>query len=339
MTAAPARRLILTPGDPAGIGPEVVLRALPDLVGVENITILLAGPPRLWETAAERLALPDPAARGVSCLPAPESVGDDTCAVGSLLFSGTGSAESAAVAMAALEEAATAALASPGDTAIVTGPVSKRALHCLGITAPGQTEWFADRCGGVTPLMLLVGGRLRVALITTHLPVREVAAGLTISGVHEKLRILDRGLRLRFGVPEPRIALLALNPHGGSGGEEGEEERLILHPARDAAVAEGMAVEGPFSADAFFGRRSWRAYDAVLAPYHDQGLIPVKTEAAGAGVNTTLGLPIVRTSPDHGTAFDIAGRGLADARATVAAGRLAAALLVGEGAGTPGDPA
>jgi 4-hydroxythreonine-4-phosphate dehydrogenase len=180
--------------------------------------------------------------------------------------------------------------------------------------------------------MLLVGGALRVALITTHLPLRSVAAELTREMTAEKLEILHAALQQRFGVPEPRIAVLALNPHGGIDAEEGEEERLILGPAIHEARSTGIEAEGPFSADAFFGRRSWQDYDAVLAPYHDQGLIPVKTEAAGAGVNVTLGLPIVRTSPDHGTAFAIAGEGGADPRATTAALRLGEALLRGEGA-------
>jgi len=331
VTAESARRLVITPGDPAGIGPEVVLRALPELIGETGASLSLVGPERLWEAAAERLGLPSPLGEGIECVPIEESGRFNDELIEHLLFSGRVSTDSAALALAALETGEAVARSSPADTAIVTGPVHKGALHTLGFTEPGQTEWFAHRCGA-EPLMMLIGGRLRAAVLTTHLPLREVAAALNRDLVRAKLTILDDALRRLFGLSEPRIALLALNPHGGQAAEEGEEEQLILRPAVEEARAAGIGAAGPFSADAFFGRRAWEKYDAVLAPYHDQGLIPVKIEAAGAGVNLTLGLPIIRTSPDHGTAFDIAGRGQADARATIAAGRLAAALLRGEGA-------
>ena len=331
MSDADSRRLIVTPGDPAGIGPEVVLRALPAFAAASTATIALIGPDSLWERAADRLGLPGPAATGIEIIPPHEPERFDEKLIARVLFAGRILEESATLALAALETAVALALDSPARTGVVTGPVHKKALHNIGFSEPGQTEWFASCCGA-EPLMLLAGGSLRVALITTHLPLRAVASDLTQDVTVEKLEILHTGLRERFGVAEPRIAVLALNPHGGIDAEEGEEERTILRPAIQTARTTGIEAAGPFSADAFFGRKNWRDYDAVLAPYHDQGLIPVKTEAAGAGVNVTLGLPIVRTSPDHGTAFAIAGQGEADARATLAALRLGAALLRGEGA-------
>jgi 4-hydroxythreonine-4-phosphate dehydrogenase len=331
MTGTGPRRLIVTSGDPAGIGPEVVLRALPAVAGGKGPSLSLTGPELLWETAADRLGLPAPAGLGIEVLPPTDPARFDEALISRVLFAGRPEEDSAALALSALEAAVEQAMASPSDTGVVTGPVHKGSLHGIGFTEPGQTEWFARCCGG-EPLMLLVGGGLRVALITTHLPLREVAAELSLELTRARIGILHHDLRHRFGVAEPRIALLALNPHGGTEAEEGEEESRILRPAIASAREEGIEVAGPFSADAFFGWRNWQDYDAVLAPYHDQGLIPVKAEAGGAGVNVTLGLPIVRTSPDHGTAFAIAGAGNADPRATINAIRLGAALLEGRGA-------
>ncbi len=324
------RRLLFTPGDPAGIGPEVVLKAVTILANSAPRSITLVGPEILWETAADRLDLSPPSDLNVEIVP-PDTGGTGVLAP-EVLFSGQSSPEGAELALSCLETAADILGSSPQSTAVVTGPVNKQGLHDAGFDVPGLTEWFARRFEVKTPVMLLVGGRLRVALLSTHLPLMQVTSSLTPEGIVERLHILADGLSQRFGIDNPEIAMLALNPHGGFDGERGAEERDILGPAIETAGGRGILVSGPFSADAFFGRRQWETFDAVVAPYHDQGLIPVKMEAAGKGVNVTLGLPVVRTSPDHGTAFDIAGTGSASEDATVEAALLAERLLSGRGA-------
>ncbi|MFC1559036.1 4-hydroxythreonine-4-phosphate dehydrogenase PdxA [Gemmatimonadota bacterium] len=327
-----SRRLLFTPGDPAGIGPEVILKAVSILRRSDPREITLVGPETLWNMAADRLDLVPPSDLNVEIVtPGPDGEGDLSAEI---LFSGRTSIEGAQLALSCLETAAGILESSPHSTAVVTGPVNKQGLHDAGFDMPGQTEWFARRFEVKSPVMLLVGGRLRVALLSTHMPLTEVASALTREGIVGCLRILVDGLSQRFGIDSPQIAMLALNPHGGSDGERGAEERDILEPAIESAGESGIRVSGPFSADAFFGRRQWETFDAVVAPYHDQGLIPVKMEAAGRGVNVTLGLPVVRTSPDHGTAFDIAGTGSASENATVEAALLAERLLMGRGAET-----
>ena len=325
-------RLLLTMGDPAGVGPEVVLKALPALKREGLVSIGVVGPPVLWELAARQLDLPLPQEHEFDVL-VPAALQDMDAGLGrDILFCGACVAEGARVAVACLETAAELASRSPRETAVITAPINKRAFHELGESVPGLTEWFAERFNVDTPLMLLVGGRLRVAVITTHLPLREVPGALTVDAAVKRLSVLHEGLQTRFGLQRPRIALLALNPHGGASGEGDREEREVLEPAMEKARTAGMDVDGLFSADGFFGRRQWEKYDAVMALYHDQGFTAVKMEAGGGGVNVTLGLPIVRTSPDHGTAFDIAGQGVAGEDSTVAAARLADGLLAGCGA-------
>lgn len=178
-----------------------------------------------------------------------------------------------------------------------------------GYDVPGHTEFLAERTGAASFTMLLVSGDLRVGLVTTHLPLARVPAAVTENAVYDQIHSLHRSLHTDFGKGQPRIAVLGLNPHAGDGGVLGHEEQAIIRPAIEAARAEGIEAAGPFPADGFFGRRGFAHYDAVLAMYHDQGLAPFKALAMGSGVNYTAGLPIVRTSPDHGTGYDIAGRG------------------------------
>ncbi len=333
MTGAGDIRLLLTVGDPAGIGPEVVLKALLQLSAEDLGKVGVVSPPFLLELAAARFNLPLPSGHGFLVVPPDgiQSVEED--AIEEMLFCGRNRIESARIALASLETGVRLVAENPGRRAIVTGPVNKQALHDAGMNTPGLTEWLARKFSTPVPLMLLVGGRLRVAVATTHIPIREVASALNVKGMVDRLAVLKQGLQQRFGILDPRIALLALNPHGGEGAEAGLEESEILEPALQEALSKGINADGLFSADSFFGRRLWEKYDAVLAPYHDQGLTAVKVEAGGNGVNVTLGLPIVRTSPDHGTAFDIAGKGIAEEGAMVAAVRLADRLLDGQGAG------
>ncbi len=210
--------------------------------------------------------------------------------------------------------------------AVVTAPVQKSLINEAGITFTGHTEYIAARTRAPLPVMMLTAARLRVAMATTHVPLREVSATLNIDGLLQILRILARGLRRYFGVSQPRIAVCGVNPHAGESGHLGDEEQRIIGPAIARARAEQLAVDGPLPADTLFVPRHWASYDAVLAMYHDQGLPVLKYAGFGQAVNVTLGLPIVRTSVDHGTALDLAGSGLADAGRLVAAIELAAQM-------------
>jgi 4-hydroxythreonine-4-phosphate dehydrogenase len=219
-----------------------------------------------------------------------------------------------------VERAARLALEGAVD-AIVTAPAHKHALHLAGFPYPGHTEWLGHLAGDVETAMMLAADKLRVVLVTTHVALRDVPALLTIERVVKCGRITQRALRELFGLAEPRIALCALNPHAGESRLFGDEEERVLRPA-----AEQLGAAGPFPADTVFVRALGGEFDVVLAPYHDVGMTAIKVAAFGRGVNVTLGLPFIRTSPDHGTAFDIAGQGKADARSMRAALELATAL-------------
>jgi 4-hydroxythreonine-4-phosphate dehydrogenase len=210
--------------------------------------------------------------------------------------------------------------------AMVTAPVQKSLINEAGIAFTGHTEYIAARTGAALPVMMLIAGTLRVALATTHLPLRAVSGALEVERLLQILQILDADLRDYFALPEPRIAVCGLNPHAGEGGHLGDEEITTICPAMARARALGLAVEGPLPADTLFVPRQLERFDAVLAMYHDQGL-PVLTYAGfGHAVNVTLGLPIVRTSVDHGTALALAGRGSADAGSLLCAIELAAQM-------------
>lgn len=219
-----------------------------------------------------------------------------------------------------VEVAAGLALSNEVD-AIVTGPVEKRALHLAGYAVPGVTELLSQLAGGVPVAMMLVVDRLRVVLVTTHLPLRAVPTAVTRARIEEVGEIARSGLRRWFGIDVPRLALCALNPHAGEGGLFGTEDDQVLRPA-----AHALGASGPLPADTVFVRALRGEFDAVLAPYHDVGMTAIKVAGFGRGVNVTLGLPFPRTAPDHGTAFDIAGKGLADAGSMRAALELAAEL-------------
>ena len=197
---------------------------------------------------------------------------------------------------------------------LVTAPISKENIQSDQFHVPGHTEYLESAAGeGARALMVLCTGNLRVALATIHTPLGKVPSQLTVEGIREKLRLLNVSMKRDFNIDGPRIAVLALNPHAGENGILGNEERDIIVPAMQQALDEdGVQCFGPYAADGFFGARQYRRFDAVLAMYHDQGLAPFKTIAMNEGVNFTAGLPIVRTSPDHGTGYDIAGQGIAD---------------------------
>ncbi len=300
--------IVVTPGDPRGIGPEVALRALEALqAGDDTLRISLVGP----GGPVDRDGFLELAER------ARRDPGED--------------AVWGAAAAAAIERAVELAL--HGDAhAVVTGPLHKPSLRAAGFAVPGQTELLQALSGseGVGMLMAaertLLGAPLRVLLATTHLPLNEVPDAVTEELLVGQIGLLDRALRRDWGIAEPSIAVCGLNPHASDGGLFGREEAEVFEPALARARASGANAEGPLPADTVFSRALSREFDAVVAPYHDVGMAAFKTVSFGSGVNVTIGLPFVRTSPDHGTAFDIAGTGRARATSMVEAIRLASEL-------------
>lgn len=304
---------MFTVGDVNGIGIEVLSRALCDEWLLENVDPVVVGNHRL---VREYIA----AAHLGSCkeLLAAEFVDIDSVAE---LRIGSVDAAAGRLAHDAIVVATEHVLAGDGH-AIVTMPISKEALHAAGCEHTGHTELIASITGG-DPLMILMTEGMLVALVTIHIPIAQVARRLTSELVLSRIEQLDRSLRGDFGRELPRIAVLGLNPHAGENGVLGREEIEVISPAVHDARAMEIEVSGPFAADGFFARYDPDRYDGILAMYHDQGLIPLKLYAHGAGVNFTASLPIVRTSPDHGTAFDKAGRNLADFRSVIDATRAA----------------
>ena len=286
-------RLAVTVGDARGIGPEVVAHALRASPVRDAAELILIGPSGL-------------------AIPMDEVIGE--------WRAGAGVADAGRLSGLAVERAVELALAGEVQ-GIVTGPIDKRALLAGGYDYPGHTEMLAALTGA-TVAMMLASDRLRVVLATTHIPLREVPRALTAETIVEVARLARNGLARWFEIVEPRLVLCALNPHAGDGGRFGDEDDRVLRPA---AASAGIA--GPLPADTVFVRALRGEFDAVIAPYHDVGMTAIKVASFGSAVNVTLGLPFPRTSPDHGTALDIAGRGLADPssfiQATVLCARLA----------------
>jgi 4-hydroxythreonine-4-phosphate dehydrogenase len=280
-------RLALTLGDPRGIGPEIAARALEAPLEAE-----------LTVVGAEDQIAEIPATHRLSVGSWRSGTGDNGVHSRAVL--------AGKIAGHSVEAAVRLALAGEVD-GIVTAPIHKHALHLAGFPFPGHTEWLAHLAGDIDVAMMLAADSLRVVLVTTHVALRDVPSLLTVDKVVRAGRVTERALREWFGIAEPRLAVCAANPHGGESGLFGDEEIRILAPA---AVQLGAA--GPHPADTVFVRAMRGEFDAVLAPYHDVGMTAIKVAAFGKGVNITLGLPFPRTSPDHGTAFDIAGKGVAD---------------------------
>ena len=300
MPSAP--RIAITLGDPRGIGPEITARVL--AAGVEaEVTVV---------GAEDQIA----------ALPASGKVSVGSWGQGSGPRDGDRSRAMRAGRLAghAVESAVKLALQGEVD-AIVTAPAHKHALHLAGFPYPGHTEWLAHLAGDVDVAMMLASEELRVVLVTTHVPFRDVPALLTHERVVRTGRITRRALQEWWGIEQPRLAVCAVNPHAGESGLFGDEEARILRPAADT-----LGAAGPLPADTVFVRAMRGEFDAVLAPYHDVGMTAIKVAAFGRAVNVTLGLPFPRTSPDHGTAFDIAGTGQADPSSMRAALDLAVRL-------------
>jgi 4-hydroxythreonine-4-phosphate dehydrogenase len=304
-------------GDPAGIGPEVVLRALAD-PDRPKTPIRVYGPAAVLTERARRFRLPEPAALGVEVV--------DVALTGEVPL-GRVSAEGGRAAAEAVLAAARDALAGR-VSGLVTAPLNKESLHAAGYPWPGHTDMLADVAATPDVAMMFVGGALRVALLTIHRSLRSVPDAVTAAEVSRVVSLVHRELP-RFGATRRRIGLCGLNPHAGENGLFGREELDVMGPAAAALRAEGLDLHGPLPADSLLVRASRGEFDAVVACYHDQGLIPVKLLAFGHAVNVTLGLPFVRTSVDHGTGFDIAEKGVADGRSLLEALKLAAALLEG----------
>ena len=324
MARAPQSPLAVSLGDPAGIGPEVIAKCwdnresfgLPPFVAIGDPRSLAAvwdGPIELVENPRQADAAFDYGLPLIQLNTLTEDV------------PGHPSVAGAHTSLDALELAV--GLARSGSAAaVVTGPVAKEQLYAIGFTHPGQTEFVAERCG-VSPgnvAMMLAGPTLRTVPVTTHVPVSLVPSRLNSALIESRGRAALRGLQRNFGIAEPRLAVSGLNPHAGEGGQLGREEMDIIAPAIAALAAEGWRVTGPHPADTMFHARARANYDAALCMYHDQALIPIKALHFEEAVNVTLGLPIVRTAPDHGTAFDIAGQDRADPRPMAAAIRMAA---------------
>jgi 4-hydroxythreonine-4-phosphate dehydrogenase len=325
MARALGTPLAVSLGDPAGIGPEVIAKCWDNRDAFGLPAFVAIGDPRslaaVWDGPIEVVDDPRQADSAFDFglpliqLNAPQK-GD---------VPGHPSVGGAHTSLDSLELAV--GLARSGSAAaVVTGPVAKEQLYAIGFQHPGQTEFVAERCG-VSPgnvVMMLAGPTLRTVPVTTHLPLSAVASQLTSALIESRGRAALRGLQRNFGIAEPRLAVSGLNPHSGEGGELGREEIEIIEPAIAALAAEGWRVTGPHPADTMFHARARANYDAALCMYHDQALIPIKALHFEEAVNVTLGLPIVRTAPDHGTAFDIAGLDRADPRPMAAAIRMAA---------------
>ena len=310
-------------GDPAGVGPEIAAKAWEKRREEALHPFFVVGDVRsieaVWSGPVARISSPDEATHlfgealpliqledAGEIVPGAPNIAGARCSLDSL-------------------ELAVGLARSGAACGLVTGPVSKAQLYGIGFTHPGQTEFVAERCGIAREnvVMMLAGPTLRTVPITTHVPLKEVSGLISAEIIVSRARTTERGLSRDFGIASPRLAIAGFNPHAGESGALGREEIDIVIPAIERLRAEGIAIEGPLAADAMFHPRARARYDAALCLYHDQALIPLKTLHFDEGVNITLGLPIIRTSPDHGTAFNIAGKNLADPGATIAAIRLA----------------
>jgi 4-hydroxythreonine-4-phosphate dehydrogenase len=330
---ASVRPLALTQGDPSGIGCELALKAWQSRTADTPPFFLLADPAHVAMLAQSlRLEVPvasiDPAqaiatfAQALPIVALQHRVRGIPGQPASVDVPATLEAITRAVAMVHRREAA----------AVVTNPIAKNELQRSGFRHPGHTEFLAELAAGhwggaVQPVMLLWSPQLAVVPVTVHVALSAVPALLSQALIVSTARIVAQELRSRFGVAQPRLAVCGLNPHAGEAGHMGREEIMIIRPAVEALAAEGIAVSGPFPADTMFHAAARQQFDVAIAMYHDQGLIPIKTIAFDSAVNVTLGLPFVRTSPDHGTAFDIAGRGIANPASLIAALNLAGRLV------------
>jgi 4-hydroxythreonine-4-phosphate dehydrogenase len=322
--------MAITVGDPAGIGPEVAAKAVADPAVRELADFVVFGDRRLWQPAAlggataqfefctltaDEFAAGGRTQPGVTLVEFP---GIDYSQIPTGRASAAGGEASVRYLLSAIEAVKSARL-----DGLVTGPISKEAVHEAGYPWPGHTELLAEKFGSDRVAMMFAGGPLRVVLATIHMSLADVLRSLSSPLVLGVMRLADAALKRYFGIKVPRLGVCGLNPHAGEGGRFGVEERTIITPALEQAREEGLCVFGPLAADTIYRAAMEGKFDLVVAMYHDQGLIAVKTVAFQESVNITLGIPAIRTSVDHGTAFDIAGRGVADPSSMKSAIRMA----------------
>ncbi len=316
--------LAVAMGDPAGIGPEIIAKAWVERERSGLLPFFAVGDIRaiqaVWLGPVERITEPR-AARATFSRALPVMQVEDAGSI----TPGEPNLDGARCSLDSLEFAV-GATRSGAARALITGPVSKAQLYAIGFAHPGQTEFIAERCGVASEnaVMLLAGPTLKVVPVTTHMPLADVAAALSIEKIVATGRATARGLQRNFGIENPRLAFAGFNPHAGEDGALGREEIDFIIPAIEALRRENIDAVGPTAADAMFHARARSQYDAAICLYHDQALIPLKTLHFDEGVNMTLSLPIVRTAPDHGTAFGIAGKNVANPGAMIAAIRMAA---------------
>jgi 4-hydroxythreonine-4-phosphate dehydrogenase len=321
-------KLVVTTGDPAGIGPEVSLAAARDFLSEQpNVQITLLGDASLFKNSLKT---------NLNALRQPKI---ESVPLGSIAIAGVLNPANAQYVLNLLDRANDACIQGEFD-AMVTAPVQKSLINSAGIPFTGHTEYLAQRCNTQHVVMMLCAPLpagflgiksqrdLRVALVSTHLPLKEVSASLSYELLLETIQIVNQDLRTKFALAKPVIRVAGLNPHAGESGYLGREEIEMIAPAIEAAKQQGISVTGPYPGDTMFDAAALEHVDAFIAMYHDQGLAPFKFVTFGGGVNVTLGLPIIRTSVDHGTALDIAGKGIADSGSMLEALRLAYILAL-----------
>jgi 4-hydroxythreonine-4-phosphate dehydrogenase len=329
--------LALTLGEPAGIGPDLALAVWHRRVELALPRFYVVSDPEFLRRRAARLGLDVPisvVSPVSACAAFSSALPVVPIDVAVTAEPGRPDGSSAPAAIGSIRRAVSDVLAGVA-LAIVTNPVAKNVLYNSGFAEPGHTEFLAtlvqEKTGRqLRPVMLLWSPELAVVPVTIHLPLKEIFRHLSVELVVETGRIVAHDLATRFGIPRPRLAVAGLNPHAGENGALGEEDRAIVAPAVARLVADGIDARGPLPADSLFHKQARATYDVALCMYHDQALIPIKTLAFDHAVNVTLGLPFVRTSPDHGTAFDIAGTGKADLTSLINALRLAARLAMAD---------
>ncbi len=313
--------IIATIGDPNGIGIECLAKAIDYLIAncrwFEGVNIEISGNASIVKDYLTQIHYPFDISDDSLYLSGRAFKIHNICESHQIKFGET-SKSAGAVAARAIEFALLETIAKKFD-AMLTMPISKESIQLAGWHFPGHTEMIASACKVHNPLMLLFHNNIRVGLITTHTPLKDVSLEMTFSKIVQIATTLHHSLLKDFAIKHPRIAVLGINPHAGENGNIGREELEIIIPAMSRLKERGISTEGPFPADGFFGFGEYKKFDAILAMYHDQGLVPLKLLAEGGGVNFTAGLPIVRTSPDHGTAFAIAGKSLANPQSTIAA--------------------
>jgi 4-phospho-D-threonate 3-dehydrogenase / 4-phospho-D-erythronate 3-dehydrogenase len=316
--------IAITIGDFNGIGPEIALKASVHPSTNKICTPVLVGPMNVLEHVRGELKIRAKLEKAL--FPCKQRQYLPVVDVGDALWAdiryGTVAKNAGKTAGVAIEHAV--ALCTAGKVqAMVTAPVSKEAMQLAGYNFPGQTEMIALLSRSTRVIMMLVSSKMRIGLVTIHAPLRSIAEGITAEKIIEKSKTIAESLSRNFRIPKPKIAILGLNPHAGEHGLLGAEEKEIIEPAVEQIRNLGIDASGPFPADAFFGTQRFKSFDAILAMYHDQGLIPVKMSDFGTTVNFSAGLNVIRTSPGHGTAFDIAGKGKADISSMLAAIKLA----------------